>query len=538
MSTIIKPAEKARYVAAYRALSSPEPETVHPILLDYIRDLFLLTPDLCESDNLLDLCDASLRHILELKKQGIYTGDISRSCSGASSVVSKKVLLLKTIQEDFDVGMTPGEFAAIDTVWDLAVFICNQHKETFVQPQTGASAGPCTFDPQSIRKDFPALSETIHGHPLIYLDNAATGQMPRPVAEAVRDLECARGNVHRGTHSLSRRCTDAYENARRTCAAFIQAAPEQIVFTSGTTDGINRAADAYARRSHQGVVVTRMEHHSNFLPWQQLCRAQRRPFRICPLRTDGQIDLDALDDLLRSDIGLLAITQCSNVTGTVVPVREICDLAHSQGICVLVDGAQSVCHMEIDVRELGCDYFACSGHKLGAPFGIGLLYCAEPLTPVRFGGGMVDFVQDKAAVFDDFPLSAEAGTPNVSGAVGMATAISYRQALPEGWQSYEQELLSYTMKKLSRFPDVRLLGDASSVGSVSFTVRDCSAFEIGALLDQLGFALRAGHHCAQPLLRSLGTQAALRVSPCFYNTREEIDALAEALTQVLAALKR
>lgn len=531
--------ERARCVSAYRALEVRREETVYPILLRYIQDRFLLSPEQCTSDHILDLCDISLRHILELKKQGLYNGDISRSCSGASSVVSKKVLLMKAIQEDFDVTMTPAEFAGITTVYDLAAFLCAQNgAEDSELPVTVSEKPPEPgFDIAAIRKDFPALSETVHGHPLSYLDNAATLQMPSPVMEAVTELELCRGNVHRGAHTLSNRCTAAYESARKTCAEFLRADVHQIVFTAGTTDGINHVAEAVSRQGLGGIVVTEMEHHSNFVPWQQFCSRQNRTFRVCPIQPDGSLSMETLDAMLTPDISLLAVTHCSNVTGVVNPVKDICALAHSRGIAVLVDGAQSVCHMNIDVQDIDCDFFVCSGHKLGAPFGIGLLYCKNPLPPVRYGGGMVDAVQKQSAIFSEFPLSAEAGTPNVSGAVGLAAAIRYREMLPKGWRSYEKRLLSYAVKQLSALPDATLLGGDASVGCVSFTLRGCGAFETAVLLDQAGIALRAGHHCARPLLRALGTEAALRVSPCFYNTQEEIDRLVAQLKEALPLLR-
>lgn len=248
--------------------------------------------------------------------------------------------------------------------------------------------------------------------------------------------------------------------------------------------------------------------------------------------------METLDAMLTPDIRLLAVTHCSNVTGTVNPVKELCALAHSRGIAVLVDGAQSVCHMDIDVTDMDCDYFVCSGHKLGAPFGIGLLYCKQPLPPVRYGGGMVDSVQARSAIFSEFPLSAEAGTPNVSGAVGLAAAIRCRQERPEGWQAYAQELLIHTAQKLAVLPGVTLLGGTDPVGCISFTLRDRGAFETAAMLDQMGIALRAGHHCARPLLRALGVESALRVSPCFYNTFAEIDRLDAGLREAARKLRR
>ncbi|MDD6023857.1 MAG: aminotransferase class V-fold PLP-dependent enzyme [Oscillospiraceae bacterium] len=521
-----------RYATAYRALEHRDFDTVYPLVMGYIRDRFLLTKEMCRSDRLLDLADVSLRYMLELKRMGIDPGEISRSCSGASSVITKKVLLMKAVQEVFDVTMTPEEFANLTTVTELTNFICAQASRRRETQRVSASPKQeQSFDVDAVRADFPALGEQIHGHPLVYLDNAATAQVPKAVLEAVAEIEGCRGNVHRGIHSLGSRCTEAYEQARRVCAEFLGAEPGQITFTSGTTDGINRVAMAFSRQKG-GIVTTVLEHHSNFVPWQQLCRSQGRPFRVCPMVPDGGLDLAALDKLLTGDIGLLAVTHCSNVLGTVTPIREIVSLAHSRGIRVLVDGAQSVCHRDIDLQALDCDYFVCSGHKLSGPFGVGLLYCKEPLPPMIFGGGMVDVVTENETTF--LP-TLEAGTPNVSGAVGLAAAIIYRQNLPEGWQAHEAALLRRTETLLEEIPGVRIFGSSPREGCVAFTVEGLEPFDAVALLDQLGIALRSGNHCAQPLHLALGMPYTVRVSPAFYNTFEEIDALAQGLRRIIGS---
>lgn len=520
-----------RYAEAYRALEWKEFDTVYPLVMGYIRDRFLLDRDRCRSDRLLDLADASLRYLLELKRMGIDLGRISRSCAGASSVITKKVLLMKAVQDAFNVTMTPEEFAHITTVTELTHFICGDCQKTDGPQTAGAPqyAGESVFDVEAVRRDFPALSEKVHGYPLIYLDNAATAQMPRAVLKAVEEIERCRGNVHRGIHTLAGRCTDAYEQARQVCAGFLGAAPGQVTFTSGATDGINRVAAAFARE-RGGVVTTALEHHANFVPWQQLCCGQGRPFRVCPVLSDGTLNLDALEPLLTEEIGLLAVTHCSNVLGTVTPVREIVTLAHSRGIKVLVDGAQSVCHRDIDVRALDCDYFVCSGHKLGGPFGIGLLYCKEPLPPVIFGGGMVDVVTEAQTTF----LSTlEAGTPNVSGAVGLAAAVAYRRGLPAEWQSHEAALLRRTEVLLAELPGVHILGSMPREGCLAFTLDGVTPFDAAAGLDQMGIALRSGNHCAQPLHQVLGTPYTLRVSPAFYNTFAEIETMLQGLRRLI-----
>ena len=394
------------------------------------------------------------------------------------------------------------------------------------------------FDVQTVREQFPALEEQVHGKPLVYLDNAATAQMPRAVMEAVARLELCRGNVHRGIHALSERCTAAYEQARSTAAAFLGAAPEQVTFTAGATDGIDRVATVYERTGEKGVAVTLLEHHSNFVPWQQLCLRKGWSFRVIPLDDGGQIDLVEAERLLDDSVGLLAVSHCSNVLGTVTPVEALCRLAHSRGIRVLVDGAQSVCHRPIDVSVLDCDWFVCSGHKLGGPFGVGLLYAKEPMEPARFGGGMVDRVSVAGTSFAPPPLSGEAGTPNVSGAVGLAAAIGFRQGLDEGWRTHEGALLARAEGQLSALPGVRILGSGPREGCLSFVIQGVQPFDAAALLDQLGIAVRSGHHCAQPLLDSLGLDYALRVSPAYYNTPEEIEALVHGLEKIVPMLRR
>lgn len=392
------------------------------------------------------------------------------------------------------------------------------------------------FDVHALRPAFPALSEQVHGRPLIYLDNAATAQMPRCVAEAVQALELRRGNVHRGIHVLSEECTAAYESARAAVADFLRAGAEQIQFTSGTTDAVNRVADALRGTLKPGdrIAVTRMEHHSNFVPWQQLCRETGAEFLILPLTEAGDLDLEAAQRLLAPGVKLVAAAHSSNVLGTVNDIPKLAQLTHAAGGALFVDGAQGICHEPVDMRALDCDWYAFSGHKLGAPFGIGALYARSPLSPVRFGGGMVDQVGDETTTFAPPPLGWEAGTPNVSGAVGLGAAIAFRRSLPQGWQAWEDQLLSQLEQGLSALDRVRVLGrPRRRSGCLSFTVEGASPFDLAVLLDQLGIAVRSGHHCAQPLLRALGTEYTLRVSPACYNTPEEIDALLAALERVI-----
>jgi cysteine desulfurase / selenocysteine lyase len=397
-----------------------------------------------------------------------------------------------------------------------------------------------TFPVEEIRRDFPALNKTVHNNkPLIYLDNAATAQMPRYVWDAIGEIELCRGNVHRGIHAVSEQCTAAYERAREQVAAYINAKPEQVRFTSGTTDGVNQAAEWLRRnlKSGERVAVTRMEHHSNFVPWQQVCLETGAEFVVLPLNAAGELDMEAVKREISNGIKLLAVAHGSNVLGAVNDVAALGRLTHEAGGLLFVDGAQGICHESVDVVAMDCDFYAFSGHKLGAPFGIGALYTKNPLPPVRFGGGMVETVLDEKTIFDQPPQAYEAGTPNVAGAVGLAAALEYRKNLPEGWQAWEQALMEHLEDGLRSMERVHVLGQpARHSGCISFVVEGASPYDLAVLLDQLGIAVRSGHHCAQPLLRSLGQEYALRVSPAFYNTMEEIDAFLSGLERVMELL--
>lgn len=401
-----------------------------------------------------------------------------------------------------------------------------------------------SFPVEKVRQDFPALSTTVHkDKPLIYLDNAATAQMPRQVWSAVEQIELCRGNVHRGIHAVSERCTAAYEQARREVADYIGADPDHVRFTSGTTDGVNQIADWVRKKIHSGdrIAVTRMEHHSNFVPWQQICLETGAEFIVLPLDENGDLDLLKSEMILEDGVFMVAAAHSSNVLGTVNDLSALAEITHRAGGKLFVDGAQGICHEKVNVTELNCDFYAFSGHKLGAPFGIGALYAKQlPSEPVRFGGGMVETVKDQYTDFDQPPQLYEAGTPNVAGAVGLAAALKYRKELLDGWQDWEHMLLRRLEDGLKGMEKVDVLGDPDQrSGCLSFVVDGISPFDLAVLLDQLGgIAVRSGHHCAQPLLRSLGQEYALRVSPSFYNTPEEIDQFLVELKKVIALCGR
>jgi cysteine desulfurase/selenocysteine lyase len=399
------------------------------------------------------------------------------------------------------------------------------------------------LDVNAVRNDFPILQQKIYGKPLIYLDNAATTQKPNAVMQAiVRYYETLNSNVHRGNHLLSIQATDAMERARNRIASFIHAPhPEEIIFTRGTTESINLVAQGFASSLLQPgdeVIISALEHHSNLVPWQQACLRTGAQLKIIPLDESGQIRLGDFRNLLSEKTRIVAIAHVSNVLGTILPVQDIIDLAHRRGIPVLIDGAQAVQHLPIDVSQLGCDFYAFSGHKIYGPTGIGILYgkgsWLEKIPPFQFGGEMIEIVSFEKTTFNEIPFKFEAGTPNVEGIIGLAAALDYLcQIGLESIFKYETELFEYALHKLSRLDDVRIIGRAKDRCSViSFLLDHIHPYDTGTLLDQMGIAVRSGNHCAQPLIDLLNLPGTVRVSLSFYNTREEIDILITALQKV------
>jgi cysteine desulfurase/selenocysteine lyase len=409
---------------------------------------------------------------------------------------------------------------------------------------TGGTSRGETFQPARARADFPGLAQSVHGRPLAYLDNAATTQMPAVAIEAVANLSRAgRGNVHRGVHTLSERATAAYEGARATVQRFVHARDvREIVFVRGATEAINLIAHCFGRTQvHAGdeVMVTLMEHHSNLVPWQILCAERGARLRVVPVTDDGELRLEDVDAAIGPRTRLCAVAHVGNAIGTVNPIGAICDLAHARGVPVLIDGAQAAAHLPIDVQALGCDFYALSGHKVYGPTGIGALYAREDwlqtLPPFLGGGEMVGSVSiSEGPTFAAIPHKYEAGTPNIEGAVGLAAAIAYlttwdRAAIA----AHEADLLAYATARIEAIPDTRILGRArQKIAIVSFVMAGVHAHDVGTILDQHGVAIRAGHHCAQPLLQRFGVPATARASMALYNTREDVDALVEALTAV------
>ena len=410
------------------------------------------------------------------------------------------------------------------------------------------------YDINKIREDFPILAREVYGKPLVYLDNAATTQKPMCVLDAMRDEYLnVNANVHRGVHYLSQQATDLHEAAREQVRQFINAKKtEEIVFTRGTTEAINLVASAFCEsqmKEGDEVLVTEMEHHSNIVPWQLQAMKQGIVVKHLPITDDGQIDLSSLISHLSSKTKLLSLAHVSNVLGTVNPVKEIIKIAHEHGIPVLVDGAQSAPHFQVDVQDMDCDFFAFSGHKMYGPTGIGVLYgkeeWLEKLPPYQGGGEMIDKVTWERTTFERLPFKFEAGTPDFVATHGLAKAIEYIHSLGfEAIQHHEQELTRYCMDQLQTIPDIHSYGpqlncklsivncQLAKDAVVSFNVGDIHHLDLGTLLDRLGIAVRTGHHCAQPLMDRLGITGTVRASFALYNTKEEIDVLVTGIRRV------
>ncbi len=401
------------------------------------------------------------------------------------------------------------------------------------------------LDVERVRQDFPILGTLCHGRPLVYLDNAATAQMPLPVQERVLDhYRRSNGNVHRGVHALSRASTQAMEEARQTAADFLGAGRDEVIFTAGTTDALNQLSRMLEGRLGPGtqVIVSRMEHHSNLLPWQQVCLRTGAALKLLPADDRGDPDLEALERLLQKKTALVAVTRVSNVTGGVFPVEEIADLAHQAGALTVVDAAQGMKLGRTDVRALGCDFLAFSGHKLGALTGIGVLYgrraLLETLEPVCYGGGMVRSIRGQTPAWEEIPQCFEAGTPNYVGAVSLGETVRYLEKLGlEDIAQREQKLTEMLVRGLEEMPGIRIAGmPRQRHGAVSFTVEGQHPLDVGMLLDSLGIAVRTGHLCAIPAAAHFGAESLIRVSPAFYNTEEETEFFLQALARVTGML--
>ncbi|MEM5331674.1 cysteine desulfurase [Paraburkholderia sp. JHI2823] len=393
------------------------------------------------------------------------------------------------------------------------------------------------------RRDFPILRESVHGRPLVYLDNAATTQKPASVIAAIEAYyEHDNANVHRGVHLLSQRATDAYEGARARIARFIHAASErEIVYTRGTTEAINLVAQSFARpRLQPGdeVLITAMEHHSNIVPWQLVCAQTGAVLKVVPIDDEGALNVDAYEHMLGARTRIVALAHASNALGTVNPVARLIELAHARGVPVLIDGAQAIAHLSVNVTALDCDFYAFSGHKVYGPTGIGALYAKaallEVMPPWQGGGDMIRAVTFEKTEYNVIPWRFEAGTPDIAGAIGLAAALDYVSAIGlEAAQRHEADLLAYADDALRANRHVRMIGTAmDKLGIVSFVMDNAHAHDIGTILDQCGVAVRTGHHCAMPVMARYGVPATVRASFALYNTRADIDALVNGLARV------
>ena len=400
-----------------------------------------------------------------------------------------------------------------------------------------------SFDVEKIRADFPILKRKVHGHELVYLDNAATSQKPQNVIDAiVRYYEGENANIHRGVHYLSQIATEEFEAGRAAAQRFVNAAnASEIIFTRGTTEAINLVAQTYGR-AHIGngdeVLITAMEHHSNIVPWQMLCEEKGARLRVVPMNDAGELLLDEYEKLLGPRTRIVGLAHVSNALGTINPVKRMIAAAHARGIPVLVDGAQAAPHLAIDVQDLDCDFYALSGHKMYGPTGIGALYgkaaLLDAMPPYQGGGDMISSVTFEKTTYNKLPHKFEAGTPDMAGVAGLKAAIEYMNSVGvSSIAAHEHNLLEYATKVIGGLPGVRLVGTAREKASVlSFVLEDVHPHDIGTILDQEGVAVRTGHHCAQPVMERFGIPATVRASFAMYNTREEVDALARALRKV------
>ena len=399
------------------------------------------------------------------------------------------------------------------------------------------------YDVNRVREDFPILSREIYGRPLVYLDNGATTQKPRQVVEAMVDeYYNVNANVHRGVHFLSQQATDLHEASRETVKRFINArSTSEILFTRGTTESINLLAFSFGEamvKEGDEVVVSAMEHHSNIVPWQMMCERKGAQLRVIPMTDEGELQLEALEGLLHERTRIVCCTQVSNVLGTVNPVKEVVRRAHERNIPVLIDGAQSVPHMKVDVQDLDCDFFAFSGHKVYGPTGVGVLYgkeeWLEKLPPYQGGGEMIKNVSFEKTTYNELPYKFEAGTPDYVATHALATALDYVSGLGmENIEAHEQELTRYALERMQQIEGMHIFGGAKERDAViSFQVGDIHHLDMGTLLDRLGIAVRTGHHCAEPLMRRLGIEGTVRASFGLYNTKAEVDALVEGIERI------
>jgi cysteine desulfurase / selenocysteine lyase len=404
-----------------------------------------------------------------------------------------------------------------------------------------------TFNVETVRKQFPILAREVNGMPLVYLDNAASSQKPQRVIDRlVRYYSHENSNVHRGVHTLSQEATDAYEGAREQIRRYINASStKQVVFTRGCTEAINVVAATFGRKSvgaGDEILLTGLEHHSNIVPWQMLCEATGATLRVVPVTEAGDVDIDRFSELLSGRTRIVAAAHMSNALGTILPIREIVRLAHERGARVVVDGAQAMPHMRVDVEELDADFYCFSGHKMFGPTGIGVLYgrrdLLEAMPPYQGGGDMIETVSFEKTTFNTLPYKFEAGTPHIAGGIGLGEAVAFLEDLDmEGAVRHEHELIAHATRRLLQIDGLRIIGTArEKAGVVSFILNGIHPYDVGTILDQLGIAVRTGHHCTQPLMDRFGLPGTVRASFAFYNTLEDVDRLVDGVIRARSML--
>jgi cysteine desulfurase/selenocysteine lyase len=403
------------------------------------------------------------------------------------------------------------------------------------------------LDIDKIRSDFPILSREVNGKPLVYLDNGASSQKPKQVIDVISHYyEHENSNIHRGIHTLSQEATNAYEESRRILQAFINAEHEhEVIFTSGTTDSINLVASSFGKKfleKGDEIIISTMEHHSNIVPWQMICEEKGAILKVVPINDKGEFLMEEFEQLLSEKTKLVAVSHVSNTLGTINPVKEIIEKTHQNGALILIDGAQAVPHTKVDVQELDCDFYVFSGHKMFGPTGVGILYGKESilndLPPYQGGGDMIKTVTFEKTTYNCLPHKLEAGTPNISGGIGLAAAVKYMNTIGiDKIEAYEHELLTYATQQIKQIEGVRIIGEADKKASVlSFLVDGTHPSDIGMIIDKLGIAIRTGHHCTEPLMNRFGIPGTARASFAFYNTKEEIDIFITALKRAIKML--
>jgi len=529
---------------------------VYKYLKSFICNRFGLEESSCETDDILELAELSIAKREQLIDEGKLSEDEAPNlCSGASTALSKKILFLITLEKNLNIEFLPEDIPYIRTIKDICQYILGRQQQfikksitsddvlLFDLPNNKAVLKENLLNLDKIRSDFPILKRTIYGKPFIYLDNAATTQLPFTVIQAVYEFyQNYNANVHRSLHFLNRKTTALLEETREKIQKFINALyPFEIIFTKGATESINIVAHGFGEvfiKPGDEIVVSEMEHHSNLIPWQEVCKRKKAYLKIIPFDDNGDLVLDVYENILSEKTKIVAITHVSNVLGTLNPIKKIIELAHKKNIPVLIDAAQSIRHGIVDVDDLDCDFLCFSGHKMMSPSGVGVLYgkkkWLDKIPPLSYGGGMIETVTVYDAKFKKLPYKFEGGTYNTGGIIGLGAALKYLEDIGfEKIRQYERALIYYLEEKLSSIMGIKFIGSPRErMGVVSFIVENIPSDDIAIILDEMGIAVRSGHHCALPLLKHYNLNSCVRISPAFYNTKKEIDTLIEVLLRL------